>query len=300
MAPLNYNHLRYFRAVAHTGNLTRTAGQLNLSQSALSVQIKRLEEQLGHQLFERRGRALHLTEAGRIALDHADAIFATGDELLSTLRQEGQTRRAVRVGSLATLSRNFQMSFLKPLLGRADVDLILRSGSAEDLLRGLETLNLDVVLMNQPPPRDALSSFVAHRLDEQVVSLVGTPDRISGETIETLLANHPVVLPTPESSVRTGFDAWMERLDLRPQIAAEVDDMAMMRLLAREGVGLAVLPPIVVQDELASGLLVEAAPLPDLAETFYAVTMERTFPNPLVRTLLTARDDASSFGEGSE
>jgi LysR family transcriptional activator of nhaA len=287
MDPLNYNHLRYFRAVAHTGNLTRTAEQLNVSQSALSVQIKRLEEQLGHQLFERRGRALHLTEAGRIALDHADAIFATGDELLSTLRQEGQTRRAVRVGSLATLSRNFQLSFLKPLLGRADVDLILRSGGAADLLRGLETLNLDVVLMNQPPPRDALSTFVAHRLDEQIVSLVGTPERVSGEAVETLLNAHPVVLPTPESSVRLGFDAWMERLDLRPQIAAEVDDMAMMRLLAREGVGLAVLPPIVVQDELASGMLVEAAPLPDLAETFYAVTMERTFPNPMVRELLT-------------
>lgn len=286
MAPLNYNHLRYFRAVAHTGNLTRTAEQLNVSQSALSVQIKRLEEQLGHQLFERRGRALHLTEAGRLTLDHADTIFATGDELLSTLRQEGQARRAVRVGSLATLSRNFQLSFLKPLLGRADVDLILRSGGAEDLLRGLETLNLDVVLMNQPPPRDALSTFVAHRLDEQVVSLVGTPERIAGETVEALLAAHPVVLPTAESSVRTGFDAWMERLDLRPQIAAEVDDMAMMRLLAREGVGLAVLPLIAVQDELAAGMLVEAAPLPDLAETFYAVTMERTFPNPLVRELL--------------
>lgn len=299
MAPLNYNHLRYFRAVAHTGNLTRTAEQLNLSQSALSVQIKRLEEQLGHQLFERRGRALHLTEAGRLALDHADTIFATGDELLSTLRQEGQARRAVRVGSLATLSRNFQLSFLKPLLGRADVDLILRSGGAEDLLRGLETLNLDVVLMNQPPPRDALSSFVAHRLDEQIVSLVGTPERIAGETVEALLASHPVVLPTAESSIRTGFDAWMERLDLRPQIVAEVDDMAMMRLLAREGLGLAVLPPIVVQDELASGLLVEAAPLPDLAETFYAVTMERTFPNPLVRELLTEREAASPFGEGS-
>ncbi|CAN0604648.1 unnamed protein product, partial [Ectocarpus sp. 12 AP-2014] len=180
MAPLNYNHLRYFRAVAHTGNLTRTAEQLNVSQSALSVQIKRLEEQLGHQLFERRGRALHLTEAGRLALDHADTIFATGDELLSTLRQEGQSRRAVRVGSLATLSRNFQMGFLKPLLGRPDVDLILRSGGAADLLRGLETLNLDVVLMNQPPPRDAVSNFVAHRLAEQIVSLVGTPDRVSG------------------------------------------------------------------------------------------------------------------------
>ena len=289
MAALNYNHLRYFRAVAHTGNLTRTAEQLNLSQSALSVQIKRLEERLGHQLFERRGRALHLTEAGRIALDHADAIFATGDELVSTLRQEGQARRAVRIGALATLSRNFQIGFLRPLLGRQDVDLILRSGSSGDLLRALEALNLDVVLLTQPPQHDAVSRFVAHRLAEQRVSLIGTPDRVSqGVRLERLLVDHPVILPTADSGIRTGFDAWMERLDIRPQIAAEVDDMAMMRLLAREGVGLAVLPPIVVQDELASGLLLEAAPLPDLAETFYAVTMERQFPNPLVRALLVS------------
>ncbi|RBL05911.1 LysR family transcriptional regulator, partial [Xanthomonas oryzae pv. oryzae] len=89
MAALNYNHLRYFWAVAHDGNLTRTAERLNLTQSALSVQIRKLEERLGHALFERRGRQLHLTEAGQIVLDHADAIFATGEELLGTLRQTG-------------------------------------------------------------------------------------------------------------------------------------------------------------------------------------------------------------------
>ena len=291
MASLNYNHLRYFHAVAHSGNLTRAAQQLNLSQSALSVQIKRLEERLGHALFERRGRTLHLTEAGRIALDHADAIFSTGQELLSTLRQEGQARRAVRIGALATLSRNFQMEFLRPLLGRDDVDLILRSGGVEDLLRGLQTLNLDVVLANQPPQYDAVTPLVVHRLADQRVSLVGTPQRVTDGDIAALLAAHPVVLPTSESSIRTGFDAWMERLGLRPQIAAEVDDMAMMRLLAREGAGLAVLPPIVVQDELASGRLVEAAPLPDLAETFYAISMELSLANPLVRTQLTAGQD---------
>ncbi len=101
-----------------------------------------------------------------------------------------------------------------------------------------------------------------------------------------MLAAQPVILPTSESSVRTGFDALADRLGVRPQIAAEVDDMAMMRLLAREGVGLAVLPPIVVKDELAAGRLVEADRLPGIAETFYAVTMERRFPNPLLRILL--------------
>ena len=64
--------------------------------------------------------------------------------------------------------------------------------------------------------------------------------------------------------------------------------MAMMRLLAREGAGVAVLPPIVVKDELAQGALVEATRLKGLAETFYAVTVRRRFPNPLVRDLLRA------------
>jgi LysR family transcriptional activator of nhaA len=142
------------------------------------VQIRKLEERLGHALFERRGRQLHLTEAGQIALDHADAIFATGDELLGTLRQTGAARQALRVGSLATLSRNFQMEFLGPVLGRTDIDLILRSGGAAELLRALEALNLDVVLLNQAPPGDALTPLVTHRLAERPVSLVGTPDRM--------------------------------------------------------------------------------------------------------------------------
>ncbi|WP_295840002.1 LysR family transcriptional regulator, partial [uncultured Xanthomonas sp.] len=276
MAALNYNHLRYFWAVAHDGNLTRTAERLNLTQSALSVQIRKLEERLGHALFERRGRQLHLTEAGQIALDHADAIFATGDELLGTLRQTGAARQALRVGSLATLSRNFQLEFLRPLLGRTDIDLILRSGSAGELLRALEALNLDVVLLNQAPATDALTPFVTHRLAERPVSLVGTPDRLGhAASIADQLRQHPIILPTVDNSVRAGFDALADRLGVRPQIVAEVEDMAMMRLLAREDIGLAVLPPIVVKDEIAAGVLVEGDQLPDIVETFHAVTMSR-------------------------
>ena len=75
---------------------------------------------------------------------------------------------------------------------------------------------------------------------------------------------------------------------IRPEIAAEVDDMAMMRLLAREDAGLAVLPPIVVRDELANGRIIEAAALPEIRETFFAVTLDRRFPNPLVSELLDA------------
>jgi LysR family transcriptional activator of nhaA len=289
MPELNYLHLRYFRAVAHDGNLTRAAEKLNLSQSALSVQIRKLEDRLGHQLFERRGRGLVLTEAGRIALDHADAIFSTGDELLDSLREAGKSRRAVRVGALSTLSRNFLLGFLRPLLGRPDVEIVLRSGTESELLRDLAALNLDLAVMDRAPVRDALTPLVSHRLAQSRISLVGTPELVGqGHSLETLLATRPVILPREGSGARTDFDALADRMGIRPQVAAEVDDMAMMRLLAREGTGLAVLPPIVVKDELAQGLLLEADQLPGILETFYAVTLERKFPNPLVRELLQA------------
>jgi LysR family transcriptional regulator, transcriptional activator of nhaA len=86
--------------------------------------------------------------------------------------------------------------------------------------------------------------------------------------------------------MRAGFDRLLDRLGLRPAIAAEADDMAMLRLLAREDVGLAVIPPIVVEDELARGLLVEAGALDGVREQFAAVTLSRRFPNPLLARLL--------------
>jgi LysR family transcriptional activator of nhaA len=288
MTPLNLHHLRLFRAVATDGTLLGAARRLNLSPSALSAQIKALETALGHRLFERRGRGLVLTEAGRIALDHAEAIFRAAEDLAATLRNARRARRALHVGALATLSRNFQMQFLKPLIGRSDVEVVLRSGSQAELLRGLETLALDVVLTNLAPARDPANPWLVHRLAEQPVSLIGTPARIGSgrRSLAELLATEPLILPGAETALRASFDALTAALQVTPVVAAEADDMAMLRLLARADAGLAVIPPIVVRDELTAGLLVEAEALDRVTETFLAVTLQRRFPNPLLAELL--------------
>lgn len=294
MASLNLHHLRLFRAVASGGTLTGAARQLNLSQSALSTQIKSLESALGHDLFERRGRGLVLTEAGRIALDHADTIFRTAEDLTATMRDAGRARRALRVGALATLSRNLQMAFLQPLIGRADVEVVLRSGSQAELLDALASLSLDVVLTNLAPARDRSGAWLVHRIAEQPVSLIGTPKRVGRrrQPLATLLSRHPLVLPAPDTALRASFDALAVRLDIVPVVAAQADDMAMLRLLARADAGLAVIPPIVVRDELATGLLREAAKLEGMSETFLAVTLARRFPNPLLTEVLRSRAPA--------
>ena len=291
MADMNYNHLRYFWAVAHDGNLTRTAGKLNLSQSALSVQIRKLEDRLGHPLFERRGRQLHLTEAGRITLDYADTIFDAGKDLLGTLSQQGRPRKVLRVGALATLSRNFQIEFLRPLLHQPDVELVLRSGTLVELMQSLETLSLDVVLTNRELAHDAMSNFISQPISDQPVSLIGTPARLRGNApLTQLLTDNPIIVPTEESPVRAGFDRLCAREEITPTLAAEVDDVAMMRLLTREDIGLGVLPPIAVQNELQSGMLVEARHQMGLTESFHAVTVARKFPNPLLGMLLEGTD----------
>lgn len=289
MTILNYNHLRYFWEVARDGNLTRTAARLSISQSALSTQIRTLEERLGHSLFERIGRQLVLTEAGRIALEHANAIFAVGEDLLATLRSGTGRRQFLRVGALATLSRNFQIEFLRPCLGRPDLEIILTSGSLAELEGMLRRLELDVVLCNAPPQGASSSGIVVHRLAQQSISLFGAPPLAGPFTsVREALERQPIVLPTGASNIRAEFDALCRRLEVEPSIVAEVDDMAMLRLMAREALGLAPLPPIVVRDELQSGKLRQVVRLPSISESFFALTVQRQFPNHVIDELIKA------------
>lgn len=295
MSFLNYHHLRYFRAIANEGSLTRAAERLKISQSALSTQLGSLENNLGQLLFHRQNKSLVLTEAGRIALDYAQSIFRSGEELLDVLQNQVAGRRHVlRVGAVATLSRNFQLSLLRPLIGRSDVELIVRSGNLRDLLGQLRAHMLDVVLSNLPVRRDAETNWHSHLLDEQPVSLVGQRTRTRKKFhFPEDMRTTPLVLPSLDSNIRVAFDLVLEHLGIRPIIAAEVDDMAMLRLLALEGAGLALVPPVVVRGELDSGALVERHRVAGIRESFYAITPSRRFPNPVLRDLLQRQVKAS-------
>ena len=329
MLDLNYHHLRYFWAIAHEQGLTRAAQRLHVSQSALSIQLKQLERALGQALFERRGRRLELTEAGRIALEHADTIFRAGDELLSTLAGRPSSQQPLlRIGSSATLSRNFQLAFLRPLLAEPRARVRLVSGGLRELLLQLGAHALDLVLANESVPRDKSAGWHSVLLAQQPVSLVSRPPeprrggQRSGASARSGagsnppraavrprravrppagpsgaqpaaalrfpqdLEGQPLLLPGEHSSLRTAFDLLLSQAGVRPVVLAEVDDMAMLRLLARQTGALALVPPVVVRDELAAGTLVERCTIPQIAERFYAITTQRRFPHPLLAELL--------------
>jgi LysR family transcriptional activator of nhaA len=301
VARLNYHHLHYFWAVAKEGNLTRAATRLHVSQSALSTQIRQLEEQFGQPLFERVGRTLKLTEAGNLALSYAESIFASGNELMALLRDGmAQERSVLRIGAVATLSRNFQENFIRPLLAREDVSLVLQSGSLGELLARLRVHTLDLVLSNRRIHGTADDPWRCRRIARQPVSLVGQPrGRRKAFRFPEELADVPLLLPSRDNDIRAGFDLICEQRGLRYTLRAEVDDMALLRLMARDSDSVALLPTVVVQDELRTKRLAEYCVVPDLYENFYAITVQRHFEPPLIKSLLK-RPEADVLGMGAE
>lgn len=294
MSRLNFHHLHYFWAVAKDGNLTRAAAKLHVSQSALSKQIRLLEEQLGQALFSREGRTLKLTEAGQVALGYADTIFASGSEMVALLREgRREERQVLRIGAVATLSRNFQENFIRPLLQRDDVELTLQSGNLLDLLGRLRVHTLDLILSNRRVHASAEDPWRCRRIARQPVSLVGQPHkRRKAFRFPEDLADLPLLLPGRDNDIRAAFDLLCEQVGLRYRLRAEADDMALLRLLARDSDSVALVPTVVVQDELQSGRLVEYAVVPGLYETFFAISLQRRFEPPLLKSLLQQSEQA--------
>lgn len=285
---LNFNHLFYFWRVAKLGHLTHAAQELHTSQSAVSTQIRQLEERMGDALFNREGRRLVLTDTGQLVLAYAENIFGLGQEMLGRLqgRTAGVTR--LRVGSVATLSRNYQENWIRPLLADPSVVLTLESGLLEGLINRLLQHQLDVVLANEPFPADPHRPLHCRYLGSQDISLVGPAAHWQSRSLRIPEDLHglDIALPGPRHALRAQFDALCASAGVAPRLRAEVDDMAMLRLIARDSGWLTVLPQVVVQDELRTGILVVVGHSTELQERFYAITTPHRHRIELLEVLM--------------
>ncbi len=293
MSRLNYHHLYYFWQVAKQGNLTQTAQMLHISQSALSSQIKQLEQSMGVELFTRQGRKLTLTESGYHALSYAGEIFKTGEEL-ETLLTSGKTQpgATIRIGILSTISRNFIEQFIQPLINQNDCRYVLQSMSQTGLLHALGELQLDMALTNIPVRGSNKQNWQSRVLARQAVAIIGPPNLDLPDDFSEAYRGQRWVLPYGENPLRSAFDAFATQYRLQPEVVAESDDMAMLRLLTRDTGALSVMPEVVVKDVLDRGILKRYMLLPNVYENFYAVTVKRRVVHPkldlLIRPLLSS------------
>lgn len=293
---LNYHHLLYFWMVAREGGLAPAGKVLRLSQSALSGQIKRLEETLGHPLFERRGRRLEMTENGRIVFKYADEIFGLGREMLDTIRGR-PTSRALRltVGISDVVPKLLVRTLLEPAFRHeGGLALTCKEDRFDRLLAELSLDTVDVVIADAPVPPDASVRAYNHLLGESTVTLLAPPALAPAmrRSFPTSLDGARLLLPTPGCTLRRSLDAWFEEMDVRPLVVADAEDSALLKAFAADGMGAVFVPTAIAKVVARRYGLVEVSEVTSVRERFYAISAERRLVHPAVLAIRASARDA--------
>jgi LysR family transcriptional activator of nhaA len=304
---LNFRHLYYFWLVAKEGGFARAAERLGMAVQTISVQVRDLEKELGHQLLKPAGRGVALTDAGQAAFARAEVIFALGQGIAAQVRAAGSAPVArLSVGMSDGISKLAAHALLEPVLCTPQLRLVCHDGELDELLSELALHELDVVLAGQAAPRQAGPRQAAPRQANQRLSSVriarsalqwygpaSLVRKAGRERFPQSLQDLPVLLPTAHSPLRATLDNWFEDLGLRPRIVGEFEDSALLAVFAARGLGVFPVSELGAQDVgLVRGLRLLGA-CPELSEEVHAIWSHRGQHHPLVRRIVAAAGPAA-------
>jgi DNA-binding transcriptional LysR family regulator len=238
--------LRAFVTVAHEGNLTRAAVQLHLTQPAVSLQIKHLQETLGLTLFTRTSHGLSLTRDGQALLPHAERALTAAsdvDRAAASLRHE--VRGRLRIGTILDPEFLRLGGFLKQLVETwPHIETALRHGMSGWVLEQIRTGELDVgYYIGQPSDDETRDSAIFHAVtlthfQYRVLAPAGWKDRVKGARDWRALAVLPWIWTPPASAHHRLLSRRFAEAGVKPVKVAEVDQEPSMLDLVKSGVGL--------------------------------------------------------------
>lgn len=297
---LNYHHLFYFWNVVREGSVVAAARKLRLAQPTVSTQIRALEDSLGEALFERQGRRLALTDVGHVVYRYADEIFALGRELVDTLRgRPGSGAMRLVVGIADVVPKLIAHRLLAPALSLdPPVRFVCVEDKTERLLAELSVRGLDLVLADAPVSGQARVRAYNHLLGECGVTFFGAPALAAAHRpgFPGSLDGAPVLVPMPGTHMRRALDQWFEAHGVRPRVAGEFDDSALLKVFGEHGAGLFAAPSV-LEDEVAATYGVEVVGRTDeVVERFYAITVERKIKHPAVVAISQAAHETLFAG----
>ena len=254
---MEVRQLEIFRTLAGELNFTRTAERVNTVQSNVTAQIKALEDELGTRLFDRLAKSVVLTDAGRRFLPYAERALSTMDEGLRVMKSGAEPEGVLTIGSpesvltyrLPDVLRRFQAKYSK-------VEVQFRPYWDESLVTELESGRLDVAIVmsnNSEWPQMTSQRMGIERI--RVLSEPGHPlARKKAVTPEDLVGQH-LLLTEPGCGYRAKFDRVLAAANVKPGSVTGFSSVEAIKQCIKAGMGLGVLPEIVVMRELKAGQL---------------------------------------------
>ena len=284
MRGTSYNHLYYFWTVAREGGVGRAAEVLHLTPQTISSQLKVLEDGLGVRLFDRSGRKLVLTEAGRLALGFADEIFRLGSEMTEALKGRTSGRPLqLSVGVVDVVPKLIAYRLLEPALHLDEpVRILCREGKLEDLLADIAVHKLDMVLADTPLAGALNVRAFNHPLGECGISFFAAPPLAERYRpgFPGSLQDAPMLFPAEGSALRGALMHWLDRIGIRPRIVGEFEDRALMQAFGQSGVGVFISPSVIDAEIAQQHGVMALGSTTDVRERYYAISTERRLRHP--------------------
>lgn len=295
---LNLKHLYYFWVIAETGSIARASDQLDLAPQTLSGQLSAFEAKTGA-LFSRKGRGLKLTPLGERVREYANKIFALAGELDQVLRHPNDDQPIkFSVGFAASVHKMIAYRLIQPALNCGQpLQLKVVSGDLPDLLRSLKRQTLDLVISDQPitqemsagvgdlHPKHLLSShlsmFAAPRLAWSLRR--GFPHSLDG---------HPLLTNDSDTQWFSELSFWLKQQNIDMKVQAEINDSALIKIFAREGMGVFTAPTVIVDEVCRQYLVEEAGEIQSVSVSHYAVTRTPDPMHPGIKAVLAAAKPA--------
>lgn len=294
MAHLNLKHLRYFWSVASHGSIARAAEILHLTPQTISGQLRELEDQVGAKLFTKSGRGLALTDTGRLVFSYADEMFRIGDELQDVLA--GRTPGGgltLNVGVAMVVPKLLTHRVLAPALAMDEpVRLQCVERPLTELLADLSVHKLDLVLTDSPLNPALNIRAYNHALGETPSVFCAAPPLAARlrPGFPQSLNGAPMLMPSSHSALRRALDQWLDQLDVKPRVVAEIEDRALIKTFGEAGAGVFSVPQAVEDDVLQKYDVEVVGRSDEVTERFYAISAERRIKHPAVSAITeTAR-----------
>lgn len=290
MQRLNHHHLYVFWMFAKSSSFTKTAASLSIAQSAVTSQVKLLEDALGLSLIDRTNpRRPQVSEEGRKVLEYADSIFESSRELINWATKGSlPKKRSIRIGAISGLSRNFQFEFIEPLIKELDVKFDITTGDQDNLVQMLSEHQLDVVLTSRNADPDHKTQLHSHVITKSpLLFVIGKKHKLKDKRdLNSILLNHSLFIPGRHFEAKPELDAYLEKFK-GIRIAGEVDDIALLRILAIRSGSVIVMPEMGIRNDIESGDVKVLLKIASVEQRFYAITRQKKEPNADIRLLIS-------------
>jgi DNA-binding transcriptional LysR family regulator len=254
---ITLRQLQVFEAAARLGGYTRAAETLHLSQPAVSMQIRQLEEQAGMPLFDQIGKKVHLTDAGRTLYKHAQSILAQVNEAQLELEEMRGMRRGQLNITIASTANYFAPRLLAAFCQRhPEVKVSLDVSNREHILELLKETDKDLAIMGRPPEA---SDLVAHPFMENPLVVIAAPDHPLAQAHDIPLARlneETFISREIGSGTRMAAERFFDEAGTRLTTVMEMSSNEAIKQAVQAGLGLGVVSIHTLEMELALGRLV--------------------------------------------